>query len=74
MGQAGVRHVRTQHVFNVNHPSGRLGVLEIESRDPIDVVEDRRHLRTHPLDFVIGQTEAGKAGNMENFFALDHGS
>lgn len=72
--QALMRHIRPEHPLDVDYPGGRLNPFKVEPADPVDVVEDRRKLGAHGFDLLLGQPEAGQAGNMQNFFTLDHGS
>jgi hypothetical protein len=45
---------------------------EIQIPDPVDMLEDPRELPHHRLHFLLGETQTGKLGDMQDLIALNH--
>src|SRR5205814_7787767 len=69
---ARARFVRAEDVLDLDHVRRGRDTLEVELRDLLDVVEDARELARHPVDLVLGEAEAGEAGDVEDLIAVDH--
>ena len=52
---------------------GRLDPVEVELRDPVDVLEDPGQLAGHPLDLVLGEPQPGQPRDVQHLFPVDHG-
>ena len=66
------RLVGPQHVLELDHVGGGLDLVEVERGDPVDVLEDSRELRRHPLELLLGEPQAGKPRDVQHLFPLDH--
>ena len=67
--QRRARLVGAQRVLDVDDVRGRLDVVEVELGDLLDLVEDLRELAAEALDLVVGQLEAGEAGDVQDLVA-----
>jgi hypothetical protein len=53
---------------------GGLNLVEVESGDAIDVLQDPGQLSRHPLDVLVGQLEPRQLGDVQDPVAIDHSS
>jgi hypothetical protein len=51
---------------------GGLDVVEVQGRDPIDVLEDPGQLNCHALDLLLGELEPRQPGDVQDLLAIDH--
>jgi hypothetical protein len=51
---------------------GRFHTIEVELGDVLDVLEDPGELTRYPLHLVVGEFQAGEAGDVQNLLAVDH--
>ena len=71
--QARARLVGAQGVLDRDDVRGRRDVVEVaELADLLDVVEHLDSSLGHPLELVLGQLEAGEAGDVEDLVTAQH--
>src|SRR6188474_3621689 len=52
---------------------GRLDPLQVQLRDPIDVLQNSRELHSHRLDLLLRKAQPGQPRNVEYLLSFNHG-
>ena len=51
---------------------GRHHVIQVQLPNPPDVLKDPGQLSSHPLNLLLGETEARQLRDVQHLFPLDH--